>query len=94
MKVIHINNFSSSLLLEDYEADIIANFYSKTAQEIKKYHPELDVECWTPERRYSKERSFKRNGIRYRVFPSFAFAFGREISLKMLKGKVILIGIF
>ncbi len=85
MKIISINTISSSFLMKDYELDFIMNWSSKTSQSIKKYYPDIEIECWTPERRYKKEREFMHNGIKYRVFPSVGFAFGREISLPMLK---------
>ncbi len=65
---------------------ILDDWYSLTAQQIKKFHPEIEVECWTPERMYKEAEHFVNYGIKYRQFPTtFSPKYGLDFSVQMLK---------
>ena len=65
---------------------ILDDWYSLTAQQIKKFYPVIDVECWTPEWAYKEEESFVKYGIKYRQFPTtFSPKYGLDFSIQMLK---------
>ena len=65
---------------------VLDDWFSLTAQQIKKFHPEIDVECWCPERSYKKEKMFSNSGIKYRQFPTtFSLMYGLDLSIEMLK---------
>lgn len=86
MKIIQISSVSHSLLMKDYEKDIINDWYSQVANQIKKRYPKLDVECWTIERKYKKKYEKYHNKIKYRIFPTnFSIRHSLEISLNMIK---------
>ena len=88
-KVIFVSSVSASLFLNSGRGDIKKltkeNWHSLTAIEVKKRHPELDIECWSPEIKYKKEKNFKDFGIKYRIFPSnFVVRPGMELCLDMV----------
>ncbi len=65
---------------------ILDDWYSLTAQQIKRYHPKIDVECWTPEKAFKTPQEFVNGGIKYRQFPTtFSPMYGLDFSIKMLK---------
>jgi glycosyltransferase involved in cell wall biosynthesis len=65
---------------------ILDDWYSLTARQIKRFYPEIDVECWTPEKVYKKEKHFESYGIKYRQFPTtFSPKYGLDFSIQMLK---------
>ena len=65
---------------------ILDDWYSLTAQQIKKFYPEIDVECWTPERAFKKPQEFKEKNITYRQFPTtFSPKYGLDFSIQMLR---------
>ena len=85
IKVIQINSFSHSFIKMRYEEDIFRNWYSQVGVQIKKASPNLNVECWTPEKEYKKEKRKKYKGVKFRIFPStFAVRHGMDISFAML----------
>ena len=86
MKVIHINHYSSSTITSDYEASQTKDWYARTAFALKKRFPKYEVECWAPEIKYKKEKTFVKNGVKFRIFPStFHLVFPIEYSQKMIK---------
>ncbi len=86
MKVLQITHMSASLIHKDYNDAVIRSWNSKVAQKLKKYNPEIDVECWAQERKLKRERTFSKNKIKYRVFPTtFSLKFSFEFSIPLLK---------
>lgn len=62
------------------------DWYAYVSFEMKKRFPELEIECWTPERRYKKEKIFYEEGIKFRVFPGSIFVrHGMELSFPLIK---------
>ena len=65
---------------------ILDDWDSLTAKEIKKFHPEIEVECWAPEKVMKELQEFNEFGIRYRQFPTtFSPQYGLDLSIPMLK---------
>ena len=90
IKVIQIAHASHSFFLSNEEKDlkklILSDWYFRTSQQLKKYYPEIKVECWCPERLYKNEVSFVESGIKLRIFPTtFSPRYGLDFSIKMLK---------
>ncbi len=86
MKIIQINSFSHSLVMKDYEQDILKNWYAQVAYKIKETHKKTKIECWTIERFYKKESIKENKDIEFRIFPTnFSLRHGMEISFSMLR---------
>lgn len=90
IKVIQIAHVSHSFFLSEKERDlrklILSDWYFRTAQQLKKFHPEIEIECWCPERLYKNEVNFVESGIKFRIFPTaFSPIYGLDFSFKMLK---------
>jgi len=85
LKIIQINSASSSFAVKDYENDVYRNWCAQVAFQIKKFYPKLEIECWTPEKQYKKEKETVKDNIRFRIFPtSFSIRHSMEISFPML----------
>ena len=66
LKVIHIAHASHSYFAhenDDLKKITLNDWYFKTARQLKKFYPEIDVECWAPERTYKKEENWVEEGI-------------------------------
>lgn len=87
LKAIHLSPASHSFFgKEDLKRRLVEDWYSFTAQQVKKYHPEIEVECWCPEKIYKKQEEFVYSNIKYRQFPTiFAPVYGLDFSLEILK---------
>jgi glycosyltransferase involved in cell wall biosynthesis len=69
----------------DYEKDVYISWNSQVSFQIKKFDPDLDVECWTMERKNKSEKEILKNGVKFRVFPSsLSIRHGMELSKSML----------
>jgi glycosyltransferase involved in cell wall biosynthesis len=65
---------------------IMDDWDSLTAKEIKKFYPEIEVECWAPEKVMKEPQEFNEFGIRYRQFPTtISPQYGLDLSIPMLK---------
>jgi len=85
LKIIQILHHSSSWKSKNIEDDIFDGWHVRTARAIQQLGiKSCKIECWLPERTYSQECQTEKDGITYRVFPSFAFNYGREISWSMI----------
>ncbi len=89
IKAILISHASVSVYMKGQKTlkqMILDDWYSLTAQQIKKFYPEIEVECWTPEKAYKKQKGFKEKRIKYRQFPTtFSPIYGLDFSIQMLK---------
>ncbi len=90
IKVIHIEHCSHSYFLSDEKSnpdDIVKGSWgTQVVREIKKFHPEIDVECWFPEKIEKNERAFEHEGARLRIFPTtFSPRYALDFSLPMIK---------
>jgi len=87
-KVIHIAHASHSYFAnegDDLKKIVLNDWYFKTASQIKKYHPEIEVECWAPEKDNRSYEEFIENGIKLKLFPvNFSPLYGMDFSLSML----------
>ncbi|MGV8151730.1 MAG: glycosyltransferase family 4 protein [Candidatus Nanoarchaeia archaeon] len=89
IKAILISHASVSVYMKGQKTlkqMILDDWYSLTAKQIKKYYPEIEVECFTPERAYKTPQEFIEEGIKYRQFPTtFSPIYGLDFSISMLK---------
>ena len=91
IKVIHISHESHSYFIgesknKDLKKLMLGDWYSKTALQIKKYYPEIEIECWTPEKMEKTEKNFIFSGIKYRIFPTtFSLVYALDFSMPMQK---------
>ncbi len=89
IKVIFVSHASVSVYMKGQKPlkdMILDDWYSLTAQQIKKFHPEINVECWTPEKIYKIPKQFIQTKILYRQFPTtFSPKYGLDFSIPMLK---------
>jgi len=86
IKVIQICSASHSLSVNDYERDMFLSWYARIAFQFNKFYPNLEMECWTPEKEYKKQTIKEKEGIKFRIFPtSFSLRHSMEISFSMLK---------
>lgn len=86
MKIIQISSASSSYSVEDYEKDFFLAWYARVGFEIKNNSKDLNVECWTIEKKYKEERILEKDKIKFRVFPTnISLRHGMEISFSLLK---------
>ncbi|MDD5012051.1 MAG: glycosyltransferase family 4 protein [Candidatus Nanoarchaeia archaeon] len=86
MKIIQISSASSSYSVKDYEKDFFLAWYARVGFAIKKYHKELNVECWTIEKECKDEKEIEKEGVKFRIFPTkISLRHGMEISFNLLK---------
>jgi len=90
IKVIHIEHCSHSYFLSDEKGNpdeiVKGSWGTQVATEIKKFHPEVDVECWFPEKIEKKEKFFEHGKVKLRIFPTtFSPRYALDFSLPMLK---------
>jgi glycosyltransferase involved in cell wall biosynthesis len=89
IKVIQLAHASHSVWLKGQKTlkeMITGDWFSLTAKQIKKFYPEIEIECWSPEKPYKQEQGFSEAGVRYRQFPTtFSPMYGLDFSIPMLK---------
>ncbi len=89
LKVIQIAHASHSYFADkddDLKKITLNDWYSKTAEQLKKFYPEIEVECWAPEKLNKKESNFTEFGVLFRFFPvNFSPIYALDFSIKMLK---------
>lgn len=81
---------SHSYFLGEGEKDlkklVLNDWYAKTAKQLKKFYPEIEVECWAPERLNKKPESYSEFNVLFRFFPvSFSLIYALDFSIAMLK---------
>lgn len=89
-KIIHIEHCSHSYFLADKNGnpdDIVKGSWgTQVATQLKKFHPEFDVECWFPEKIEKTSREFQYKGIKIKIFPTtFSPRYAMDFSLSMIK---------
>jgi glycosyltransferase involved in cell wall biosynthesis len=86
IKIIQIDTSSSSYSVRDYIEDQYRSWNSKVGFKLKEFKPELEVECWTIERKFKKEHRSIKNGIKFRTFPTnLSLRHGMELSNRLIK---------
>jgi hypothetical protein len=89
IKTILISHASVSVYMKGQKSlrqMILDDWYSLTAQQIKRFHPEIEVECWAPEKTFKEIQEFKYENIVYKQFPTaFSPQYGLDLSIQMLK---------
>jgi glycosyltransferase involved in cell wall biosynthesis len=89
IKIIHIAHVSHSYFAnekDDLKKIILNDWYSKTAFQLKKFYPNLEVECWAPEKLERKKTEFYEKGIMFRFFPTtFSPVYALDFSIPLIK---------
>lgn len=76
---------SPSWTTKNLDEDIFDGWHVRTAKAIQRLGlKDCQIECWLPEKTYQNEWQIERENITYRVFPSRAINYGREISYLMI----------
>lgn len=89
LKIIHLAHASHSYFVnekDNLKKIILNDWYSKTSKQLKKFYPEIDIECWAPEKIDKIQKSFVEEGILFRFFPTtFSPLYALDFSIQMLK---------
>jgi len=90
IKVIQISHSSESYSLGEGEKElkklVLNDWPAKVSKQIKKFYPEIEVECWAPEKMYNKEEQYEEFGILFRFFPvTFGIRYALDFSIQMLR---------
>lgn len=90
IKIIKIAHCSHSYFLGEGEEDlkklVLNDWYSKFSKQIKEYSPEIEIECWAPEKLEKKETEFYESGVKFRFFPTaFSPLYALDFSPAMLR---------
>ncbi|MBI2630274.1 glycosyltransferase family 4 protein [Candidatus Pacearchaeota archaeon] len=90
LKIIMLAHASHSYFLGDGKGDpkeiIKGGWFSQVARQLRKFNPEINVECWCPEKHYKKEEDFLFEKIKFRVFPtSFSPVYALDFSIPMMR---------
>ena len=90
MKVLQIAHASHSYFTEDGKKDIkeitLNDWYSKTAVHLKKYYPNIKVECLAPEKKWKNKRKFIHKEIPFKFFPTNCSPiYALDFSISLLK---------
>jgi len=88
IKVIQITTSTHSHLDGDANLDwrISNDWFSKEARILKKYYPNLEVECWTFEKGLKSEIVKEFDGIKFRIFPcSISLRHSMEVSFDLVR---------
>ena len=90
IKVIKIAHCSHSYFLGPGEKAlkklVLNDWYAKFSKQIRKYNPEIEVECWAPEKLDKKKSRFFDSDVKFRMFPTtFSPIYALDLSIPMLK---------
>jgi len=90
IKVIMIAHCSHSYFLGEGEKDLkklfLNDWYTKTAKQLNKFYPKIEVECWAPEKLNNKIEETILEGIKFKFFPvTFSPVYALDLSMPMLK---------
>ncbi len=90
IKVIMIAHCSHSYFLGEGEKDLrklfLNDWYTKTSIQLKRFYPEIEVECWAPEKLNKEIEDVTFNGVKFKFFPvTFSPAYALDFSIKMLQ---------
>ena len=71
---------------DDLKKITLNDWYAKVASQLKKFHPEIEVECWAPEKLNKRQQEANWDGIKFRFFPvTFSPRYALDFSIPMLK---------
>ncbi|MDO8528369.1 MAG: glycosyltransferase family 4 protein [Nanoarchaeota archaeon] len=90
IKIIEISHSSESYSLGEGEKElkklVINDWPARVSKQIKKFYPEIEVECWAPEKIYKEEKRFQEFGVLFKFFPTtFALRYAMDFSIPMIK---------
>jgi glycosyltransferase involved in cell wall biosynthesis len=89
IKAIHIAHCSHSYFTnedDDLKKIILNDWYFKVARQIRKFYPEIEIECWAPEKEFNEYTEWEEEGIKLRFFPvTFSPRYALDFSRMMMK---------
>jgi len=89
IKVIQLAHASHSYFAssgDDLKEIILNDWYAKVAKQILKFYPEIEVECWAPEKQDKQEKTVLWNDVKFRFFPvTFSPLYALDFSVPMLR---------
>tara|TARA_Y100000034_G_scaffold45936_1_gene56495 strand:- start:23236 stop:24411 length:1176 start_codon:yes stop_codon:yes gene_type:complete len=89
LKVIHIEHCSHSYFVsndKNLDEVVKGSWGTQVAREVKKFYPNIEVECWFPEKNEIKRRMFSYLNMKMRIFPTtFSPMYALDLSLQMIK---------
>lgn len=90
IRIIHIEHCSHSYFLknpnDNPDGIIKGSWGTQVVREIKRYYPDIEIECWFPEKKDKIEREFYHWNVKLRIFPTtFSPKYGLDFSLPMIK---------
>lgn len=89
IKIIHVEHCSHSYFLKDEFGNpdeiVKGSWATQVAVETKKLYPDLEVECWFPEKLEREVREIWEGEVRLRIFPTtFSPRYALDFSLPMI----------
>jgi glycosyltransferase involved in cell wall biosynthesis len=80
-RIIHILHHSPSLIHDEPVEALLSRtgWHLELARFQREFLKDVEVECWTPERRLTRLVETKRAGVKSMFFPSYALGYAREI---------------
>ena len=90
IKVIMIAHCSHSYFLGEGEKDLkklfLNDWYVKTAKQLNKFYPKIEVECWAPEKLNIEKEEMILEGVKFKFFPvTFSPIYALDLSISMIK---------
>ena len=90
IKVIMIAHCSHSYFLGEGEKDLkklfLNDWYVKTAKQLNKFYPKIEVECWAPEKLNIEKEEMILEGVKFKYFPvTFSPIYALDLSISMIK---------
>jgi glycosyltransferase involved in cell wall biosynthesis len=81
-RIVHVLHHSPSLLHDEPLAALLerACWHIEVARQQQRYWDDVEVECWTPERRVATAIRREQRGVPNVLFPSYAVGYQRELS--------------
>jgi len=88
LKVIHIEHCSHSYFVssdKNLDEVVKGSWGTQVAREVKRFYPDIEVECWFPEKIEKKKRIFEYSNMKMKIFPTtFSPMYALDFSLQMI----------
>ena len=88
LKVIHIEHCSHSYFVSNDKNldDVVRGSWgTQVAREVKKFYPNIEIECWFPEKIEKEKREFNYLNMKMRIFPTtFSPMYALDFSMQMI----------
>ncbi|MBT96547.1 MAG: glycosyltransferase family 4 protein [Candidatus Pacearchaeota archaeon] len=89
LKVIHIEHCSHSYFVSDnknLDEVVKGSWGTQVGREVKRFYPNIEVECWFPEKIEKEKRVFNYLNMKMKIFPTtFSPMYALDFSLQMIR---------